>query len=98
MAIILSAVFLLGGLPGPRFITGGGGGIDIDSSGTDHDGESSDKYPVGDALEDDDNREKFSSLSSPSFCPFFFFVVKVVGLSSVYIVVGVRCLFGRLLL
>jgi len=51
--------------------------------------EAVEEFPV------DDRRETLSS-SLLSTCPFFFFVVKVVGLSSVYIVVGVLCLLGRL--
>ena len=71
--IICSTVFLLGGLPGPRFVTGAGGGIDIDSS------------CVENAEESVDDLGENSSLFSccPLFCPFFIFVVKVVGLSSV---------------
>lgn len=98
-SIIFSADFRLGGLPGPRFTTGGGGGIDIDASIVDH--ESTETTAAadaaaafGDGLEGDALGETF--VSSTVVCPFFFFVVKVVGLSSVYIVVGVRCLLGRL--
>ena len=102
-SIIFSADFRLGGLPGPRFTTGGGGGIDIDASIVDH--ESTETTAAadaaadfGDGLEGDALGETFvaSFVSSTVVCPFFFFVVKVVGLSSVYIVVGVRCLLGRL--
>ena len=77
-----------GGLPGPRF---NGCILLLSSKETDdHD----DLFFIGFGC--GGNGSEACSCSS-LFFPFFFLVVNVIGLSSVYIVVGVLCLLGRLI-
>ena len=79
-----------GGLPGPRF----NGCILLSSRETDdHD----DLFFIGFGCGGGTTGDGSEACSLSLFFPFFFLVVNVMGLSSVYIVVGVLCLLGRLI-
>ena len=83
----------LGGRPGPRLLLGGG--IDDDRLNED-DFVSSREDQVDFLLPDEDEDGGVGVPEDSPFSPFFFLVVNVLGLSSVYIVVGVRCRLGLL--
>lgn len=90
----------LGGLPGPRLLLGGG--IDDERLDDEDGGFSSIRAGQGEAFllppeeGTDDTAGGVTSDVASLLSPFFFLVVNVLGLSSVYIVVGVRCRLGLL--
>lgn len=92
------------GLPGPRLTTGAGGGIVdvkevvvVDDDLPSHETLARLEEEVR-CLGDGDCDESLvvTAVESEPFSPFFFLVVKVMGLSSVYMTVGFRCLFDTL--
>ena len=83
------------GLPGPR-LTGGGitevkEVVVVDDDLPSH--ETLARFEDGTSCLGDGDCDESLAVESEPFSPFFFLVVNVMGLSSVYMTVGFRCLF-----